>query len=259
MRVFSPSDPRTSTEPSGGTSGIYNPGTGSAPSNLASQVRTQNIIASVAVAAVIAIVITVLLAQGSTATRTLRAAVASTSCPASPQSSALPTALPVGLRWKGDGAIEVPISASDGPFRIQGDVQSCFAHSPMGAVIAAYDIFGSLLSPQGTTATALAGLAPGHGRQVYLAGTRAQGIPTLTPGELVQPVGFRVMSYTPRRATIETLASASSQYFQTDQRTLVWSGGDWRLLLTPDGSIGPDPQLAQSTAGFVLWGGDSNG
>jgi hypothetical protein len=221
--------------------------------------RTQNIIAAVAVAAVIAIVITALFAQASTVTRTPRASVSGTGCPVSPDSGSLPTAPPADLRWKGDGAIEVPVSASDGPFRVQGDVPSCFAHSPMGAVIAAYDIFGSLLSPQGMTSAALAGLAPGPGRQVYIAGTRARGIPTLTPEELVQPVGFRVVVYTPRQAIIETLASASSQYFQADERTLVWSGRDWRLLLAPDGSIDPGPRLVQSAAGFVLWGGDSNG
>jgi hypothetical protein len=220
--------------------------------------RKKAIIAAVA-AAVIASVIIVLIGQGGTATHAPQAQSPGTTCPSSPQSSTIPTAPPADLQWKGDGAIEVPISASDGPFRVQGDVQSCFAHSPMGAVIAAYDIFGSLLSPQGMTSAALAGLAPGPGRQVYIAGTRAQGIPTLTPGELVQPVGFQFVAYTPQQATIETLASAGGQSYQTDERTLVWSGGDWRLLLTPDGSIGPDPQLMQSAAGFVLWGGGGNG
>jgi len=220
--------------------------------------RKKAVIAAVAGAAVIAIV-TIVVTQDGTQTRAPQAQSAKTTCPSSVQSSAIPAAPPADLRWKGIGAIEVPTSASDGPFRVQGDVQSCFAHSPTGAVIAAYDIFGSLLSPQGLTSAALAGLAPGPGRQVYIAGTRAQGIPTLTPAELVQPVGFQVVSYTPQQATIETLASASSQSYQTDERTLVWSAGDWRLLLTPDGSIGPDPQVVQSAAGFVLWGGDGNG
>lgn len=221
--------------------------------------RKKAVIAAVTAAAVIAAVIIVLIGQGSTATRAPQAQSRGTTCPSSPQGSAIPTAPPTDLRWKGIESIEVPTSASDGPFRVHGDVQSCFAHSPMGAVIAAYGIFGTLLSPQGLTSAALAGLAPGPGRQVYIAGTRAQGIPTLTPGELVQPLGFQVVAYTPQQATIETLASANGQSYQTDERTLVWSGGDWRLLLTPEGSIGPDPQLVQSAAGFVLWGGGSNG
>ena len=221
--------------------------------------RRKAIIAATAAAVVIAAVIIVLIGHGGTKTHEPQASASGTGCPSGPQSSTIPTAPPSDLQWKGVGAIEVPTSASDGPFRVQGDVQSCFAHSPMGAVIAAYDIFGSLLSPQGMTAAALAGLAPGPGRQVYIAGTHAQGIPTLTPGELVQPVGFQVVAYTPEQATIETLASAGGQSYQADERTLVWSGDDWRLLLTPDGSIGPDPQLVQSAAGFVLWGSGSNG
>jgi len=217
------------------------------------------IVAAVAAAAVITAVVVIMTGQGGTASRTPQAASTSAACPASPQSSAIPAAPPSDLKWQGIGSIEVPTSATDGPARHSGDVLSCFAHSPMGAVVAAYDIFASLLSPQGMTSTALAGIAPGAGRQAYIASTQAQGIPTLTPGELVQPVGFQVVAYTPEQATIETLASASGQYYQADERTLVWSGGDWRLLLTPDGSIGPDPQLVQSAAGFVLWGGDSNG
>jgi hypothetical protein len=184
--------------------------------------RKKTVIATVAVAAVIAIVTIVLVTQDSTATRAPQAQSPGTTCPTSPQDSTIPTAPPADLRWKGIGAIEVPTSASDGPFRVQGDVQSCFAHSPMGAVLAAYDIFATLLSPEGMTSAALAGIAPGPGRQAYIAGTRAQGIPTLTPGELVQPVGFQVVAYTPEQATIETLASAGAS--PTRPTSGPWSG-----------------------------------
>jgi len=39
MRAFPIADPVTGTDPNGGTSGVYNPGTGSAPANLVSQVH----------------------------------------------------------------------------------------------------------------------------------------------------------------------------------------------------------------------------
>jgi peptidoglycan/LPS O-acetylase OafA/YrhL len=39
MRAYPLADLATSADPSGGTGGVYNPGTGSAPSNLVGQVR----------------------------------------------------------------------------------------------------------------------------------------------------------------------------------------------------------------------------
>jgi hypothetical protein len=220
--------------------------------------RKRIIIAAMVAAAVAVVAIILLTRPRSTNSRSPQTMGNSARCPASAESGTIPTAPPTDLEWKGIGSMEVPTSATDGPARHDGDVWTCFAHSPMGAVIAAYDIVGGLLSPQWRE-VAQQEIAPGAGRQAFIAASQGQTYRPLTPGQIVQPVGFQVVSYTPAQATIETLAAASNDQYQADERTLTWTGGDWKLLTTPDGTIGPDPQLVQSAAGFVLWGGAANG
>jgi hypothetical protein len=37
--------------------------------------------------------------------------------------------------------------------------------------------------------------------------------------------------------------------------SLVWSGGDWKIQLRPNGELGPDPDLLASLDGFVRFRG----
>ena len=220
--------------------------------------RRRVIIAAVAAAAVIAALVVVLTTQSGTGNHTPKAAGTGNGCPASAESSTIPTAPPSDLQWKGIGSMEVPVSANAGPDRYSGNVWTCFAHSPMGAVIAAYDIVGSLLSPQWRTA-AQDEIAPGPGQRALIADSKGQTYQPLTPGQIVQPVGFEVIAYSLAQATVETLAAAGNGDYQADERTLTWTGGDWKLVMTPAGTMGPDPQLVMSAAGFVPWGGAGNG
>jgi len=220
--------------------------------------RRRVIIAAVAAVAVIAAVVVTLTTRSGTSNHPPEATGGSKGCQASPETDTIPTAPPDDLQWKGIGSMEVPVSATAGPARFSGDVWTCFAHSPMGAVIAAYDIVGSLLSPQWRTA-AQDEIAPGPGLRAFLADSQGQTYQPLTPGEVVQPVGFEMITYTPAQATVETLAAAGNGDYQADERTLAWTGGDWKLVMTPAGTMGPDPQLVVSAAGFVPWGGAGNG
>lgn len=220
--------------------------------------RMKVIIAGVAVAAVVAVVVVIMAGQGGTTPRTPQAAGTRTACPARPETSTIPTAPPPDLQWKGIGSMEVPVSAADGPARYSGDVWTCFAHSPIGAVLAAYDIVGSLLSRQWRLAAADE-IAPGAGQQAFIAESQGQTYQPLAPGQTVQPLGFEVIAYGPGQATVETLAAAGNGDYQADERTLSWTDDDWKLVMTPAGTMGPDPQLVVSAAGFVLWGGAGNG
>ncbi len=176
-----------------------------------------------------------------------------TGCTASDSRQSIPTAPPSDLVWKNVGALLVPTSDASGPTRIDGPVWSCYAHTPMGAVMAAYAIFATLTSP-GWHTVAEREIAPGPGRQAFIAAGLSQPYQPLSPQHAAQPAGFAVVTYTPAQATIETLSDAGSGQFQTDQRTVAWVGGDWKLVMTPDGTIGPDPQVVSSANGFVLWG-----
>lgn len=203
---------------------------------------------------VLATVIALVLTTGHSARQERRAASGTEgACAAETQSSTIPTGPPPDLHWKSIGAIPVPTSDTFGPTRYQGDIWTCFAHSPMGAVLAVYNIPGSLLSPDWLTA-AQQELGPGPGRDAFIEVSEGQTYQPLTPGEIAQPIGFQVVSYTPEVATIQLLAATGNGEYQEDARTVTWINGDWKLAMMPDGTTGPDPELVASADGFVLWG-----
>jgi hypothetical protein len=205
---------------------------------------------------VIAAIATVLATSAPKHTTAARS-TAARACDAGPADSTIPTAPPPDLEWKSIGPVLVPVSATYGPTRYHQDLWTCYRHDPTGAVLAAYDIVAASITSYWLQ-VAENQFAPGQGLQAYIAATRQQTLQPPQPDQVAQPVGFQVVSYTPQQATIETLADAGNDQYQVDQRTLAWDDGDWKLVLTPQGNIGPDPQLVSSASGFVLWGG-SNG
>lgn len=175
-------------------------------------------------------------------------------CDAGPADDTIPASPPADLKWRNVGAVLVPTSATYGPTKYSGQLWTCYRHDPMGAVLAAYEILAATITPDWRQ-VAEQQIVPEPAQQAYIQAGETETLPTLSPGEVVQPVGFEVVSYTPQEAIIMTLGtSGSSSYYQTDQRTLAWSGGDWKLHLEPGGRIGPDPQQVSSANGFVLWG-----
>ncbi|HXL95696.1 MAG TPA: hypothetical protein VN969_42795 [Streptosporangiaceae bacterium] len=174
-------------------------------------------------------------------------------CPAGQVSDAIPAAPPSDLVWKNIAGMLVPTSPTAGPTRYQGPVWSCYAHTPAGAVMAAYDIFAGLISPDWHT-IAESEIVPGPGQQAYITASESQPYQAVPPGDIPQAIGFEVVGYTAQQATIETLQDGGQNGYQANQLTVAWDDEDWKLVVTPDGSSGPDPQLVTSTDGFVLWG-----
>lgn len=207
--------------------------------------------------AVLAVIAGLVLTTGSTASQRSTARVNTDACPATAQSSTIPATPPSDLQWKNISAFLVPTSATYGPLRASGTVWQCYPHDPMGAVIAAYDIDAGLGSPQ-WNAWAGQDTMPGQGRQAFITASQSQAYQPAAPGEIAQAVGFEVTAYTPQQATIETLADGGENYF-ANEFTVAWYGGDWKMVLTPDGSTGPTPQFVTSTDGFTLWGDAGNG
>lgn len=209
---------------------------------------------AVAATAAIIAAAAIVLTTNTSAPQHPSAARARTRCNAGPADSTIPTAPPQDLAWKNIGPVLVPVSATYGPTRDDGDLWTCYRHDPMGAVLAAYDIFAAAITTDWLQ-VAQDQFVPGPGQQAYIKTTEQQSFQPPQPDQVAQPVGFQVVSYTPQQATIETLADAGNGQYQAEERTVGWSGGDWKLVLTPDGSTGPDPQLVSSASGFVLWGG----
>jgi hypothetical protein len=174
------------------------------------------------------------------------------SCPALAAGTAILSGPPPGVHWRHLGAMPVPVSPAAGPAHQTRAAWRCYAHSPAGAVLAAFGIPAALCGPHWRPATALEVL-PGPGRKAFLAAGALQGF-TPPAGSITRPVGFAVVSYTHAQATVETLVADGSGY-AASFRTLAWSHGDWKLVMLPDGTTGPGPQVVTTATGFTLWGG----
>jgi hypothetical protein len=174
------------------------------------------------------------------------------SCPALADGTPIPSGAPPGVAWRHLGAMPVPVSPTAGPAHRTGAAWRCYAHSPTGAVLAAFGIPAALCGPHWRAASALEVL-PSPGRHEFLAAGALQGF-TPPAGTITRPVGFAVVSYRWAQATVETLVADGSE-FAASFRTLAWSHGDWRLVMLPDGTTGPGPQIITTASGFTLWGG----
>jgi hypothetical protein len=174
------------------------------------------------------------------------------SCPALADGTPIPSGAPPGVAWRHLGAMPVPVSPTAGPAHRTGAAWRCYAHSPTGAVLAAFGIPAALCGPP-LRATPTPAILPGPGRRAFLA---AGALQRFTPpaGTITRPVGFAVVSYRWAQATVETLVADGSE-FAASFRTLAWSHGDWRLVMLPDGTTGPGPQIITTASGFTLWGG----
>lgn len=167
---------------------------------------------------------------------------------------AIPTTVPKDITWHTLGIGRVPVSASAGPTRFQGAVWWCFAHTPMGSVLAATVIPTQMSGSEWRTVTDQQVVA-GQGRRLFE--FQRTAVPDTDSSDSAQVTssyaGFQVASYTGEAATIRLLIKNDQGYAKTSV-SVRWSGGDWKVQ--PDGSGGLYSQLAteQSAVGYTLWG-----
>lgn len=183
------------------------------------------------------------------------------SCPELPaQNQDRPSGEPPGTVWRDVDGRLLPFSPGVGPAQSRGSVARCYAHTPTGAVFAAVQASWRYRRSEDWGAMAQYTLAPGPGRDAYIRqrtdGTGPNGTRYRPPADDVgtpQPLGFRVVSYTPERAEIDVISSPlSSGLGDHLVWTVVWSGNDWRLVL---GGNGEAPSAAPVTESdpFVAW------
>lgn len=163
--------------------------------------------------------------------------------------------VPDDLRWEAASGVTWPVSDSLGPASSEDGLPTCFAHSPVGAALAATSIMFALA--ENTPADVMAFYAvESPGRDALIAastggaGEFAQNLRTAG----LSLVGFQVLEYSGDRATVALVYSAPGTVtgYQGTPLTLEWVDGDWRLKPLDDGSLGaPTPaRLGQ----FVEWG-----
>lgn len=167
---------------------------------------------------------------------------------------AIPTSVPKDISWHTLGIGRVPVSASAGPTRIQGAVWWCFAHTPMGAVLAATDIPTQMSGAQWRTVTDQQVVA-GQERELFV--FQRTAVPD-TAGSDSAPTtssyaGFQVTSYTSEAASVVLLIKNDQGYAKTTVY-VRWSGGDWKIQPDSSGSLYSQLASEQSAVGYTLWG-----
>jgi hypothetical protein len=156
--------------------------------------------------------------------------------------------------WDVSRRVVVPRSAAYGPAKVDPDgFRRCFAHSPTGAVFAAYSAVAAIADQRKAVATVTKLMLPGPDADALLGELRKE-----TPTNNTAPTqiaGYRVIDASRDRATV-TLAMPVETAFMSATFTLVWLDGDWRLVPpVPGEPVGAPFAQQRDLAGFVPWSG----
>ncbi|MDX2525486.1 hypothetical protein ACSCB1_18625 [Streptomyces europaeiscabiei] len=175
-------------------------------------------------------------------------------CRTDDRDQAKPTGAPRDFHWKANGTGLVPVSKAAGPLKYDGPVWSCFAHTPLGAVMAAHSITDHL-SYDGWRKVVDRQVVPGAGRDALIA-SRSQEADKSTTGspDAGGYAGFTVLSYDETQATVMVLVRGMGDGgFGSASVTVRWRDGDWKLSPDPDGTVYSGVSQVSGTDGFVTW------
>ncbi|RRD28999.1 hypothetical protein [Actinomyces bowdenii] len=160
-------------------------------------------------------------------------------------------------RWDYQGTTAYPVSQVYGPAATSAEgYRYCFQRSAEGALLAAA---GALATG---TDEALARtwieyfLAPGPYREQLLGEAPARASGAAPEGSArLRIIGFRLLSYTGDRASVDLAVWASTQGREITLSMvyhLQWSDGDWRLSSASPAPL--DVVTIPDAAGYVSWG-----
>jgi hypothetical protein len=180
-----------------------------------------------------------------------------------------------GLRWYDFYGVELPFSAAAGPRAMSGGVAGGFAHTPLGALLAAVNIgvranaqwgpriFTAVIRGQVTGPDAATLLA--NCQAAYDQASQSEGIAVGQPlGNVdVAEQAFRWVAYTPAAAIVDLVsagpASQGTTVRASTQIGLTWAGGDWKVIAPPGGDWGNSAAELASLTGYTLFPGQAGG
>jgi hypothetical protein len=156
---------------------------------------------------------------------------------------------PAGTSWGQVGAMSVPqASTTLGPEHISGLWNTCFAHSPSGALLAALNFYAEgTAAPSGQVYRRLAVNAPA-------AALRTASNLDAEAGGAVQIAGYKYDSYAPSEAQVTVAVQGPKGAYEAIATTMTWVGTDWRYQFPPNGT--PSVEIlgsAQLAAPYVAW------
>ena len=177
-------------------------------------------------------------------------------CHVAAGSQAVPQYAPQGITWQLYQTVALPYSKTAGPMVLDGGVARCYAHDPLGALLAASQIpYRYLISPDWRQVVALQ-VMPGKGREAYTAErSKVAKRGGNQPGDYNQLAGFKFVTYSPAVAVIEIASKDGSGALQAGPVTAERSDGDWKLQLRANGSSSSQELPITSLVGLATWSG----
>ncbi|HCT79555.1 MAG TPA: hypothetical protein DGG94_14220 [Micromonosporaceae bacterium] len=204
--------------------------------------------------------VVVFLMQPDTAGPTATPPIWTTSSPPAPAATVIPTSAPSGITWSLVGQTAVPASATDGPAKVTGCKATGYAHTPIGALVAAVQIStrsGFYAGRSCWEPAITAQFVASADRDTLLGLLKqadVQGQPGAAPGELSQVAAFRYTSYTSDTAVIGLIRRTPQGSFAQTILTLTWIGDDWKLVAPAGGQWPAGTTSLSSLTGATAWG-----
>ncbi|HEY7144923.1 MAG TPA: hypothetical protein VH637_11790 [Streptosporangiaceae bacterium] len=179
------------------------------------------------------------------------------------------------VRWSSFYGVELPVSAQAGPSGTSGGFAAGFAHTPLGALLAAVNIgvranaqwgpriFTEVIRRQvtGPDAAALLAACQAAYDQAAQSAQVAGGQPLGTVDVTEQ--AFRWITYTPAAAILDLVSAGPGDGGATVRASVqvevVWDGGDWKAVAPPGGDWGNSAAELFSLAGYTAFPGQGGG
>jgi hypothetical protein len=172
-------------------------------------------------------------------------------CRTDDSEQSVPAEAPRDITWWQLNGARTPRSASAGPLRTTGPLRWCFAHTPMGAAMAANVIPRQMSGPDWRIVTHQQ-LVPGFGRD-YFESMRESLADASSKPTAIALAGFMVVDYTPETAVIRILVRQGTVAYVSVDYTVDWDGVDWKLRPLSTGGLYTEASPVLSLAGFVQW------
>ncbi|GAA2427067.1 hypothetical protein GCM10010191_44780 [Actinomadura vinacea] len=168
----------------------------------------------------------------------------------------VPRKAPAGVAWQIYKTVALPYSRTAGPLVLEGEIARCYAPTPAGALIAAAQISTRSAFSDEWRAVTERQVVPGPGRDAFIKEFgRTRPGNSIKPGSLGQIAGFKFISYSQHAAEIELVMRFFTGRMSANALTVKWSGSDWQLEFSSNGSTDAQGRTIPSLDGYILWGG----
>lgn len=163
----------------------------------------------------------------------------------------LPTEAPPVDGWAQVGLAAAPTSEDYGPYVQEGELWTCYEHSPTGALLATTYVWSAMGNVAGFAET---WIEPGGFQDSVI--EQEQSSESAEVSGTMTVAGYRYVSYTPDAAVVDVAVEYSNTEgtaYLAMRIALKWDEDRW--VVDPD-ALGDDYTPLETLDGYVKWGSD---